>query len=409
MSNKRKKMVVFHLANMYNGQFFRVKQNVAFFSQFAAVDTLEIRIRFPLPLKWINKGKKAEWISSRHITLPIQCPWLGRVTKLWDAFWGAVISFFLIYLFSPDLVLCETDFTSRYAMYVKKFKRSTLVMADFHGAAAEEYRFTNPKISQEKIDYVLDQRRSLCEHADIIICQSGEMVIFLKSLMENKKQIFCYPMTIEDNWRISLDDIKEKRRNLREKLHLNESHHIFIYTGGLTKWQKIDVLLRIFEKYHARYPDSILLFFSTAEDTSWVPCEYYDLLHSEAMRIRSVTHAEIADYLCVADIAFLIRDDILLNRVASPTKFGEYLSRGLPIITGSVAKHWGPDDYDFNECFVFEDEYDDDEALIEGIHSKLMVIDNSLRQRIIYYAWHLYGEKENDERLKVELEPYFNH
>jgi hypothetical protein len=63
-------------------------------------------------------------------------------------------------------------------------------------------------------------------------------------------------------------------------------------------------------------------------------------LNDHDFRIIKVPHEAVPAHLNAADIGFLIRDDCVVNRVASPTKLGEYLSCGLPVIVGSVSLLW---------------------------------------------------------------------
>jgi hypothetical protein len=52
----------------------------------------------------------------------------------------------------------------------------------------------------------------------------------------------------------------------------------------------------------------------------------------ESYTLISVPHGEVPNYLVAADSALLLRDDSIINRVASPVKFAEYLLSGLPVV-----------------------------------------------------------------------------
>jgi glycosyltransferase involved in cell wall biosynthesis len=49
--------------------------------------------------------------------------------------------------------------------------------------------------------------------------------------------------------------------------------------------------------------------------------------------IKAVEHDKVLQLLLIGDIGFLLRDESIVNRVASPTKFAEYCLAGLPVIT----------------------------------------------------------------------------
>ena len=51
-----------------------------------------------------------------------------------------------------------------------------------------------------------------------------------------------------------------------------------------------------------------------------------------------MSHDEVARWAAAADAGLLLRESNIINRVASPTKFAEYLSVGIPVlITDSLA------------------------------------------------------------------------
>lgn len=53
---------------------------------------------------------------------------------------------------------------------------------------------------------------------------------------------------------------------------------------------------------------------------------------SADITLRSAPHEQVASFLMAADVALLLRENTLTNRVASPVKFAEYLRCGVPVI-----------------------------------------------------------------------------
>ena len=66
--------------------------------------------------------------------------------------------------------------------------------------------------------------------------------------------------------------------------------------------------------------------------------KYSDI--KQCIIIKSIPHNEVCGYLNAADAAFLLRDNIIMNSVAFPTKLAEYTAAGLPVITTDVAMEW---------------------------------------------------------------------
>lgn len=60
--------------------------------------------------------------------------------------------------------------------------------------------------------------------------------------------------------------------------------------------------------------------------------KYFDLKFDHRFIILNIPFDKMNNYYNLADFAILLREDKLLNYVASPTKFGEYCLTGLPVI-----------------------------------------------------------------------------
>jgi hypothetical protein len=74
--------------------------------------------------------------------------------------------------------------------------------------------------------------------------------------------------------------------------------------------------------------------------------------------MRKCSPTEVSDYLQTADVGVILRDDDMVNRVASPVKIGEYLSSGLGIVVspwiGDVGKMLAGKSF----AFLCEADYD---------------------------------------------------
>ncbi len=53
------------------------------------------------------------------------------------------------------------------------------------------------------------------------------------------------------------------------------------------------------------------------------------------MTIMRVAHRDIGSYIRAADVGLLLREKNLVNEVACPTKFGEYVSSGVPVLAST--------------------------------------------------------------------------
>ena len=118
----------------------------------------------------------------------------------------------------------------------------------------------------------------------------------------------------------------------RDKLNLKPENIVFIYSGGLSHYQQVPQMLKLWSNF-LDDPD-IKFFLLTNDDPHTYPgsLEYAKLFSSRLIHL-SVPRDFVSIYLNIADFAFLLREDRTLNNVASPVKFAEYISCGLNIIT----------------------------------------------------------------------------
>jgi glycosyltransferase involved in cell wall biosynthesis len=109
---------------------------------------------------------------------------------------------------------------------------------------------------------------------------------------------------------------KAIRELYRDKLNINKGEILLVFSsGGNGNWQQSDEII----EYLKALPIKILVLGSTGESTSQIT------------RLK-VPYTEVAYYLNAADVGILFRRKDMVNHVAAPIKFSEYMSCGLPVI-----------------------------------------------------------------------------
>ena len=104
-----------------------------------------------------------------------------------------------------------------------------------------------------------------------------------------------------------------------------------IYSGGLSVWQKIDTIIGLMKRIGDAEASIHFRFLTKDLETLKRKCAEAGLEDSR-WSVKSCKQSEVAEELAKADCGIIFRDDILVNRVASPIKIGEYLSAGLGVI-----------------------------------------------------------------------------
>jgi glycosyltransferase involved in cell wall biosynthesis len=145
----------------------------------------------------------------------------------------------------------------------------------------------------------------------------------------------------------------ELRALYRKKMELDENTPLLIFSsGGSAKWQKQDELAILAEKNW-----KLLNLSKKAID------------HPNVIN-RFVPYEEVPAYLSAADVAIIFRGKSTVNEVASPVKFSEYTSIGLPVIAdhnvGSIRDYLSSTGHGA----LVNDIHDVTEALISSLMQK---------------------------------------
>ena len=258
-------------------------------------------------------------------------PHIARLGIL-DEWFQSLLLFFLMLRHRPNWYL-EEWFLPRGNRWLKKLF-SCRWLVDIHGAAPEEYSYIHHKRSS----YLERRERHTVYSADGILCQSDEMERHLSVKYPGSAPAIVYRCGV-DMTLFHLNE--EKRRALRDDLSYRDKNIVFVYSGGMHPWQKVDGVLRFFQQLHAIDACTRLLVLTRETDAfmSYLHRAGYENL-PDFIKVLSLSYEQVPDYLNASDAAFLMRDDVVMNAVASPTKLAEYFACGLPVITSSVAQHW---------------------------------------------------------------------
>lgn len=108
----------------------------------------------------------------------------------------------------------------------------------------------------------------------------------------------------------------------------------FVYVGGMSAWQRVDRALEFYDRYKDVHPSATLTLATGQRDEAWRFIKAFikpeNLGSVSVVTIRSAE--EMNQFLTKAEFGFLLRDPLPLNKVASPIKFGEYVSCGVSVI-----------------------------------------------------------------------------
>ncbi|HIF9354876.1 TPA: hypothetical protein ACX6RJ_002910 [Photobacterium damselae] len=110
----------------------------------------------------------------------------------------------------------------------------------------------------------------------------------------------------------------------------------FVYVGGASKYQNIEMMVKLLESLSRKRQVELTIISNHSDKIR----EIIGSQSSFKVDYLSLQQSEVSDHLRKYDFGFILRDDLLLNRVSSPIKVLEYTSAGVtPIITPYVGDY----------------------------------------------------------------------
>jgi len=210
-----------------------------------------------------------------------------------------------------DLVYLHSVFRLRSGFHRLLFSIAKMKIVDLHGAVPEELAMNGKNgetVLFEKVE------RFAVRRADVIVSVSHVLGRHIR-----KKH------GVDDGRIIVLPIFSGLEAGTKGKVFSKR----VIYCGGMQKWQQVGKML---EYVHTHKDHALFTFL--VPDPEAVRSEYR-AMYGEAFpgTVESVDPAGLADRYAEHSFGLVLREDILLNNVACPTKLVEYLQHGIvPIV-----------------------------------------------------------------------------
>jgi glycosyltransferase involved in cell wall biosynthesis len=224
-----------------------------------------------------------------------------------------------------DIVHAEALYCARIGSLIKNQASNIYFSIDWHGATPEEAIMGGAHPNRIKCLEVNEKK----------LLQECNLNIFVSNEMRKHYQT-KYLLPIKNNVIVPccIADERITKSNLLSNLHENDTQKfIFTYTGTMADWQCGNEMLRLFSMLY-KFENRCFLKLIIPETDHQKVFEFIESnnLPKSAFEIFEVPHAEVTHELAMADIGLLLRKNDVVNKVSSPTKFGEYLAAGIPIL-----------------------------------------------------------------------------
>lgn len=251
---------------------------------------------------------------------------------------GILLTFFLLNNKNKYSILhCRSDYTT-FISLITKFIHQKQVIWDCRGDSFDELN-----------DTLLKKNVLIKFFGNVFLKPVNAFEIFISSRFSSaaifvSKSLFCLHSNNlnSKNYKIVPCPVSEElfffndklRESFRKANRIKDDDRVFLYSGSLAAYQALNLQ----EDFYDRILDDMrnIIIFATIDVVQ--AREYFQDKISDRFLIHNVPFHDMNNYYNLADFAILLRDNKQLNRVASPTKFGEYCLTGLPVIMNDTVE-----------------------------------------------------------------------
>ena len=158
--------------------------------------------------------------------------------------------------------------------------------------------------------------------ANVLFCVSERMIKYFKDeygLQDNGQIVVmpCYNLPLSDTFNVKQYEAP-----------------VFAYAGNTSVWQGVDFMLDVYALVEKQLPNATLRLFSGNKDEFIQKCKDRGITNYE---LKYVPVNQLQDELHKCKYGFIIRDNHIVNLVATPTKMNSYLAAYMiPIFSDGV-------------------------------------------------------------------------
>lgn len=236
--------------------------------------------------------------------------------------------------------------------------------------------------------------------ADKIFCVSNALKKYdVEEYHVDESKFVLYPCLSMHRKFFYDENLRERKR---AELGFTKEDNVYVYSGGVgVAWHVPDAFLRLFAKIAEKdnHAKMLVLTFKATK-------ALFDIIESDTKLknnvqvFEGVPNERIVDYLNAADFGILLRENRILNNVASPSKYAEYMLCGLPTIISESIHDFANYCRLHNTGVLFSN---DDFEHIEGVVIKPLSKDMFNRKDIADVAAVELSKESAAKRLVKEL------
>jgi glycosyltransferase involved in cell wall biosynthesis len=233
-----------------------------------------------------------------------------------------------LFLFKPAPMIARGALATSLALKLKKYNLVSRVCLDGRGSYSAEWKEYNVVEDIKLKNEIEGVEENAVNKSNFRLAVSQKLVQHWTDKFNYKLQDHVIiPCTLSKDFFISMPS-REHISVKRKEYNYKDDDIILCYSGSAAGWQSSDLIDQFLLNILAQNDKIQILLLSNFE------LDKFKSFVKFPGRIKQMwlNHENVQDILNMSDYGMLIREKSVTNEVASPTKFAEYLSSGLPVI-----------------------------------------------------------------------------
>lgn len=263
------------------------------------------------------------------------------LSKIWD---GRVMKKKVMKLHREhrfDFTHCRSYVAAAAGLYLWK-KNKVPYLFDMRGFWVDErvdngqWNLGNPVYKMAYNIYKKKEKKYFAHAAHIISLtyKGKEELVNHYSVPAEKVSVIpcCADMSHFDYTRIS----EEEKAVLKSKLGIKKEDRVLSYLGSLGGWYLTDEMLEFFKMMKAQIPTAKFLFITHDKKEEIEKKAIEQGMAATDIIVQPATRKEVPGLLAVSDWSVFFIKDAYSKKASSPTKQGEIMAMGIPIICNDI-------------------------------------------------------------------------
>ncbi|NND76945.1 MAG: glycosyltransferase [Flavobacteriales bacterium] len=285
-------------------------------------------------IKRICLENSIKWIPLKYTK------WPPVLSTIWDVFKLRIRLSRLLRSQQVDLIHCRSYLTSLVALKLKKRKNIPFIF-DMRGFYADErvegdlwdlknplYKYVYSFLKKKELDFL--------NYSDAIVSLTEVGAEIMKTwwdITEIEKKISIIPCAADFEV-FDLINI-EKKKSSRMRLGIPQDDIVITYLGTMGTWYLFDEIMAFFSWFQTHHENAKFLMISPDSKVDVLKVAQKHSVKEDDIIVKFARREDVSIFLDASDLGVFFIRSTFSKRSSSPTKMGEMLAKGIPLVTNS--------------------------------------------------------------------------